>query len=189
MFIQDDNFLSPDEIKETKDLIFNKQFPWAYYNKTASSKYDIKFRFTNSNAIDNFQLVHTFYEDFAPKSEFYNQAAKIFGKFLIKHNIPLKAILRGKVNLTTKYSEPDIPFPQHVDYPYEHKVFIYYPIDSDGDTVIYNEDYSKDLIALTESQRITPVAGRGIVFDGIKIHTSCHPYKFDHRTVINIPFL
>jgi hypothetical protein len=188
--IIDDDFLPKSEVNAVRDLVLSHKFPWSFFQSTTSPQYKTKSDFINDDSVDSHQFVHEFYAKYMPQSEFYEDAARIMGKFLIKHNIPLRAILRGKCNLMTNFSEPGKYLPPHVDFKFDHKVFLYYVNDADGETIIFNERYdSEKPVTLTEKARIDPKAGRAIVFDGSLFHSPGHPFNSKTRAVINIPFL
>ena len=67
---------------------------------------------------------------------------------------------------------------------------IYFVNDSDGDTVIFNEKYTKDTkarpeCALTVKRRVTPKKNRFVLFDGQYYHASTNPRDSEKRIVIN----
>jgi len=78
----------------------------------------------------------------------------------------------------------------HIDLAAEHFALLYYVCDSDGDTVIFENMYSKDntkapeLHELREKKRVTPQQGRVVIFDGYYWHTATQPSK-GIRCVIN----
>ncbi len=76
--------------------------------------------------------------------------------------------------------EPDLP---HIDImDKNHIVGLYYVIDSDGDTIIYNE--RKESKTYTIKQRVTPKQGRIVIFDGGLYHTAEQPLN-NTRCIIN----
>ena len=68
--------------------------------------------------------------------------------------------------------------PIHVDTKEPHWVVLYYLVDSDGDTIIYNTDNT------TVMERVTPKQGRVVIFDGKYYHTAEQP-KDNVRCIIN----
>ena len=70
----------------------------------------------------------------------------------------------------------------HVDIVGEHFVMLYYVCDSDGDTIIYNEQKRSD--SYTVQKRITPKQGRVVLFDGSYYHTAEQPLN-NIRCVVN----
>ena len=76
--------------------------------------------------------------------------------------------------------EPDLP---HIDImDKNHIVGLYYVIDSDGDTIIYNE--RKESKTYTIRQKVTPKQGRIVIFDGGLYHTAEQPLN-NTRCIIN----
>ncbi|TNF99394.1 MAG: hypothetical protein EP297_05670 [Gammaproteobacteria bacterium] len=92
--------------------------------------------------------------------------------------LPLSTISGGE------YDSP------HVDLFDEHFALLYYVCDSDGDTVIFENMYSKEkpkqpkLRNLKEKIRVTLKQGRVVIFDGFYWHTATQPSK-SVRCVIN----
>ena len=70
----------------------------------------------------------------------------------------------------------------HVDIVGEHFVMLYYVCNSDGDTIIYNEQVKSD--RYTIQKRITPKQGRVVLFDGSYYHTAEQPLN-NIRCVVN----
>ena len=80
-----------------------------------------------------------------------------------------RSFLQFPLNLDT--NEPDTP---HTDMYRDHFVILYYVVDSEGDTIIYNERWNNDIRPekYTEKQRVTPKQGRVVIFDGSLYHTA-----------------
>lgn len=83
----------------------------------------------------------------------------------------------------------------HVDHPFDHMVGLYYVIDSDGDTFLYNEFYGDSDLPevpaienMTINSRVEPKKGRIVLFNGLRYHSSSQP-KRGTRCVINTNFL
>lgn len=79
----------------------------------------------------------------------------------------------------------------HIDLPFNHLVVLYYVIDSDGDTLIVDktrvgnkEEYHHTIEDNKITQRITPVQGRAVIFDGKYYHTAEQP-QTNMRCIIN----
>ena len=70
----------------------------------------------------------------------------------------------------------------HIDTSDDHFVMLYYVCDSDGDTIIYNEQVKSD--TYTVQKKITQKQGRVVLFDGSYYHTSEQPLN-NIRCVIN----
>jgi hypothetical protein len=78
----------------------------------------------------------------------------------------------------------------HIDMLEDHFALLYYVCDSDGDTVIFENMYSKkypkppEPHELKEKIRVTPKQGRVVIFDGYYWHTATQPAT-SARCVIN----
>ena len=70
----------------------------------------------------------------------------------------------------------------HIDTKDDHFVMLYYVCDSDGDTIIYNEQVESETYTL--QQRVTPKQGRVVLFDGSYYHTAEQPLN-NIRCVVN----
>ena len=99
-------------------------------------------------------------------------------------------ILQGRsflqLPLNLKNNNIDAP---HVDADIDHLVVLYYVNDSDGDTVIYENTFNgydnvPHFNDLKEKQRVTPKAGRVVIFNGKHWHTSNQP-EHNVRCIIN----
>jgi hypothetical protein len=75
----------------------------------------------------------------------------------------------------------------HTDQNYPHMSCILYLIDSDGDTVIYNED--KGAKELTILHSVEPRKNRLVIFDGDKMHTGHSPLHHPNRILANFNFM
>ncbi len=117
-----------------------------------------------------------------------NTMLKINEKFLQKYRI--------KINKTfpCTFDSKDEYRLLHVDRNESHIVIIYYINDSDGDTMIYEDNDNKHLNKLGKEidfnnfkliKKITPKKGRVVVFDGNLWHYGKFPTKGE-RNVINM---
>ena len=97
-----------------------------------------------------------------------------------KQNI---SIIKGRsflqLPINYKGKKEDTP---HIDIIDSHFVMLYYVCDSDGDTIIYNEQEKSN--NYTVQKRITPKQGRVVLFDGSYYHTAEQPLN-NIRCVVN----
>ena len=86
--------------------------------------------------------------------------------------------IRSFIHLPTNNPGPDIV---HTDQEEPHWVCLYYVNDSDGDTILFEDD------GKIEIQRVSPKKGRVLFFDGSLKHCSSRPVK-NTRCIINCNF-
>ena len=113
---------------------------------------------------------------------------------LIQETARCKNVIRSRLDLTTYQGESKILEP-HIDFSdREHISSIFYIIDSDGNTVIYNEKYKMgdpdyfQLENLTIQKEIKPKANRLLIFDGFYVHTGHTPGEHNCRILLNSNF-
>ena len=180
-----DDFVSPEyQEKIKKELMgLDNDFPWHYVEDvTSAGDYDSQYRAA---------LAHQYVEiDDDDSSEIVSVYHHLFTPLLSKAcqylKMPEAEVLQGRsflqfplVNVDT--SVVDTP---HIDLDEgdEHIVVLYYVIDSDGDTIIYNERTKS--LTYTEKQRVTPKQGRVVIFEGGQYHTAQQPTK-GTRCIVN----
>ena len=111
---------------------------------------------------------------------------KACDKIKFKRNDCLQGRSFLQLPLNLKDRSIDAP---HVDADIDHLVVLYYVIDSDGDTVIYKNKFEgydnvPKIKELKELKRVTPKAGRVVMFNGKHWHSSFQP-EHNVRCVIN----
>ena len=187
ILFEDADFLSQEDISFYNEMVTSFSFPW-FLSKTTGIGYDKQLENLEEDSI----LVHIAYVHGVPNSEHYLDLKKIFDLFCEKNKITYRSILRIRLNLI--FSKPSLMGTgAHVDFGFDHKVFLYYFDDSDGDTIFYDEvaedgqtTPSKNLV---ESFRSTPKRGKGIVFDGKVFHSPTPPKDTRFRVTLNIDFI
>jgi len=131
-----------------------------------------------------FQFTHVFYIYQKVYSSYFNIANMIVGYFAEKTKLKIKRVVRVKGNLI-----PDITHtPEslnnliHGDIEDErdgkYVSFVYYVMDSDGDTIIYDDNNN-----IVETS--PPIKGNCIWFDSKTKHRSSVPLHHKRRVVIN----
>ena len=165
-----ENVLNKATQEQLKNFILST-FPWYYVN-------DVTFK-DSGNYTPAFG--HTFIEDGKAISEQANML-DLF-RHVVKGNIvQARAFLQLPLNKKL-ISKKD---PLHIDRDEPHTVFIYYLLDSDGDTIIYNE--RKESETYTIKQRVTPKQGRIVIFDGGLYHTAEQPLN-NTRCIVNLSLI
>lgn len=137
----------------------------------------------NNKAPNDFQFTHGLYSDGVIYSELFEIARMIVHVFEAKTGIDVKGVIRAKVNLMvcSQWSDEELNDAIHVDSDSENAMsLIYYVVDSDGDTVIY--DYDKT----TVNEMASPIKGNLVYFKSNMPHRPTPPRNHKRRLVINI---
>jgi hypothetical protein len=179
--IVDNSIFSALEQENIKSYMMGA-FPWFLgdgHEKTADpNQYSY-----SKDVFEYMQLCHGFVHDSEITSDHHALTDVMEDMIRSKYSF-LGKLTRIKANLQSKVYEPNINAynTPHVDADLEHWVVLYYVIDSDGDTFIFDND-------LTIKQRISPQQGQTVIFDGSSLHAGMHPRLADYRIVINFNFL
>jgi hypothetical protein len=196
--IVDDDFLSLDDVENYKKYFLShpSKVRWVFMPKTSielsNQKYSEKIfsRIYESHSFSHFLLWDKDPYLNAPGSE---QAMEILNKFGSKHGIEVEKIIRAKVNLSSR-SDSSAQFKfytPHVDIDIQHFGFIYYLNDSDGDTVFFNKTHPEQKMSESDTEeilRVSPKAGRAVLFNGLQYHAGSPCVDSDYRALINIDF-
>jgi len=181
-----DDFISLEYQEKIKqDLLgLDNVFPWHYSEDvTAAGDFDSQHRPAMSHQYveidddnDTSEVISVYHHLFTP----------LLSKACQYLKIPETEVIQGRsflqwplVNIDT--SVVDLP---HIDLDEgdEHIVVLYYVVDSDGDTIIYNERTESP--SYTEKQRVSPKQGRVVIFEGGQYHTAAQPTK-GTRCIVN----
>ena len=174
-----DNIIDSKAQKRIQDIIFNK-IKWQFVadvtkpdNKQQRPGFSYYFITDKTNIFD-----------------YHNDMLMIVNAACDKINFTKKDCLQGRsfLQLPLNLKDRNIDTP-HVDADIEHLVVLYYVNDSDGDTVIYENKFKgydnvplmTDLIL---KKRVSPKAGRVVIFNGSHWHTSYQP-EHNNRCIVN----
>lgn len=188
--ITDEDFLKDFESLDIQKftLRYQSQILWTLAHRTSEEDKEGFYAKEDSRVSESLQMV----AGLEPHHPAYSYYLQIFNSFANKHSIPFSKILRMKLNLLPRGGINDVGkyHTPHIDYDKEHKVFLYYINDSDGDTIFFEETYNgKEILEFTEMDRISPKRGKGIVFSGERYHASSSPIQNSYRIVLNIDFI
>jgi hypothetical protein len=190
LVIIDNDFVS----KEVQDALFgvvtDRQTSWFLnYQSVPPDTSGPEFVVTDKTK-EVIQFNHLLNVSGEPVSPLYDVVMNaIFYPFIEKHSIVVNKILRAKLNLVPSFKE-DVYQTPHVDQNTEHKVFLYYINDSDGETIFFNEFFNNEKYKeLTEMVRVMPQMGKGVVFDGFQFHAPTAPKDSSFRIVLNVDFI
>ena len=183
-----DDFIDLDYQETIKSILMGQEehndcvFPWYYiddvtaaYEEGNQGRPGLSHVYVEIDDDDSSEIISDFHYLFIPMLQYACHYL----------NMPTGKILQGRsfmqfpLNLQSK--EDDTP---HIDLDegWEHIVVLYYVIDSDGDTIIYNERTESD--TYTEKQRVSPKQGRVVIFEGGQYHTAAQPTK-GTRCIVN----
>ena len=178
-----DDFVSLEYQEKIKQELMGigNTFPWYYTEDvTGAGEYDSQHRpalaheYVRINDDDISEIDSVYHHLFTPMLSKACQYLKMPEMNVIQG----RSFLQFPLNLNS--SDDDTP---HVDLDEEeHTVVLYYVVDSDGDTVIYNERVEST--TYTVKQKVTPKQGRVVIFDGRQYHTAQQPTK-GTRCIVN----
>ena len=137
---------------------------------------------------------HLFYRDSLRYCKDYSWMARdIVSPVIDKLKLETYQIVESKTFLQVPLNLKDYTVDNaHVDMIRPHLVILYYVMDSDGDTIIYNSQWEKgetiknseETAKLLIKKRVTPKQGRVVLFNGSYWHTAEQP-KDNNRCIIN----
>jgi len=190
-----DNAVSLDLQELIKKTVLDQAlFPWFYYNDGTYGpdipEEDIpayKDTISHEDIMDTPQFTHTFFLHSKDNSPHHQ---KLIVPLLKELGLSAEHLTRAKANLLIQqngFTENHFNTP-HTDWNIDHTVLIYYVLDSDGDTILFNENIRDNFTPSTVSiyRRVKPKQGRVLLFDGSIFHSSCNPIKSKERVVFNI---
>ena len=173
-----DNFL-PDLTFKSLQKTFLTSRNWAYCQGTVieSSENDLGNFFFTFDLTSNLAITNTLLK-------------RINQEFLPEKSIQIQ---KCTINLTT-FSHSNFQADAHIDYGAMHYVMILYMNETDGNTIIYDEQWndSKPQIynknerdRLKVAKIISPKENRCVFFDGRYFHSYYFPQQHNRRLVIN----
>jgi hypothetical protein len=188
------NFVPQDYQDKLEELLLGSNIAWNYNSQTAytdqqDGPHANDFVLT-PQCKETWQLVHA---SSGPRGLTFSPTYKLFLPVLGMAGFEKTNIYRVKANCMFK--QPDYPDgchnTPHIDNEEPNwKTLLYYVNDSDGDTLIFDKKFQKDVkhTELTIKYRSTPKKGTAILFDSDQFHCSTPPRTTERRTVINFIF-
>ena len=180
-----DDFISLEYQEKIKQelLGLENNFPWIYTEDvTGAGDYDSQHR-----AALGHQYVEIDNDDVSEITSVYHHLfTPMLSKACQHLKMPEVEVLQGRsfLQFPLKNIDTSVVDTPHIDLDEgdEHIVVLYYVIDSDGDTIIYNERTESS--SYTEKQRVSPKQGRVVIFEGGQYHTAQQPQN-GTRCVVN----
>jgi hypothetical protein len=182
-----DNCISEKDQNLLENYVSSSKFPWGFYDGTIL-KSDLQY--TNSCIIEK-GINPPQFSHFINVS---NNSNLIFFQsifnFIASHYNRNIHILKVKFNLLTKREDSMYHYP-HADidnFDEEIKTAIYYVIDSDGDTYLFDQFAPKTNDEVTIYKTVAPKKGSILLFDSRRFHASSSPIINEKRIVLNVVF-
>jgi len=192
-----EDFLHKITQKQLEKIILGTNITWVYRqspNYINDIATENEFRHNDPN------IFNKEFGDFSHQLLFKNLKSEVYDLFpdfknLIqnKFKIEVKTLVRININfvfpigvVSSNYDTPHCDFMKGDNY----KSIVCYINESDGDTVLFDE-YSNGIIDTSKKtivKRITPKAGKAVMFDSTRYHSGSFPSK-KTRIIINIVFI
>lgn len=131
------------------------------------------------------------------KSSIYPLCRSILYFLEQRENIVIDKVMRIRIRRTmpTPGHDENMHNVPHVDVQGSMPFYtlIYYPEETDGDTILFDHVYKKGSnaaqnVTLKITDKIPPKRGNAILFDGLRFHAGNCPIKYKKRTIINFDF-
>mgnify|MGYP000264596445 FL=1 len=180
-----DDFISLEYQEKIKQELLgvNNIFPWFHTEDvtdagelTSQHRPALAHQYVNLNDDDVSEIESVFHHLFTP----------LLSKACQHLKMPQTEVIQGRsfLQFPLKNIDTSVVDTPHIDLDEgeEHIVVLYYVIDSDGDTIIYNERTESP--SYTEKQRVSPKQGRVVIFEGGQYHTAEQPTK-GTRCIVN----
>jgi len=156
-------------------LLINPKIPLYYNNNLSYSSTSPSYKF--SPGVGN-----SFVQENNQHNKFHGLFSSVLYSFCFFKNILLKEYIQGTCYIDFPNPNPGPDLPPHHDQSSPHLVCLYYINDSDGDTILFEDDKK------TEIQRVSPKKGRLVCFDGSIPHCGSTS-KTNTRATLNFNFL
>ena len=193
-----DDFIEKDYQEKIKTELLGaedhlgQQFPW-YYIEDVTSAYDPDSQHRPGLSHQYVKLPKGLDDDDEDEPDIVGKVTseyhelfvpmlKTVGVKLGMRNINVlqgRSFLQFPVNTDGTIDSPHIDICSEVDF----IVALYYVVDSDGDTVIYNETEESKIYTIKKS--VTPKQGRMVIFDGSLYHAAEQPINSNTRCIVN----
>ena len=180
-----DDYLPEGYFEELHNMVTADMFPWHYMGNVTTGKFieslgSFGFDFTMINESQLTQCPETFFTLGCLHS--------------IKKLVGSNDIIKARYDMTL-YNSENFKHQLHIDRDFfdPYVSAILYMNESDGETVIYNEECSEcsevqDNKEYTVRKVIEPKPNRLVLFPGMKVHTGHSPSKHKNRILLNMVF-
>ena len=141
-----DNIIEKPLQEEIKSKLM-KDFPWFYMDDVSSN--------LSSITQSRHAFYHLFYDNYNDNSDFCWMPNEIVSKVIVELKLKITQIIQSRTFLQlplSQYLKNDTVDNAHVDSQINHLVFLYYVVDSDGDTIIYDKKWEKGIQHLNSEE-------------------------------------
>jgi len=191
-----EDFLHKITLKQLEKIILGNNITWGYrqfpnYTDIATEK---EFRDNDPN------IFNKEFGDFSHRLLSNNLKSEVYDLFpdfknLIQNKFKIKVKTLARININFAFpigvvsSNYDTPHWDIIATGENYKSIVCYINESDGDTVFFDEfsDGNIDTSKKTISTRLSPKAGKAVMFDSARYHSGSFPSK-KIRIIINIVF-
>ena len=155
-----ENYLPHDYFEHLQKSVLSCNFPWLYEAEVAN---------LGENQSEHFYFTHRIYEEYAPKSSFFQECIPFF------EQLEMNALVRARALLYVNQGK-QIVHEKHTDYNFEHKTAVFYLNTNNG----YTE--------FEDGTKVESVENRIVLFDGSKPHNSSTCTDQKVRVVLSINY-
>lgn len=148
--------------------------PWTYIDSVSYTTEKTKLQMGLTNLV---------YSDDKILSNSYWYLYPILLETANKAGFFIEKLMRIRIGGYLSINTPNHKHVVHVDDDYPHIVALYYPHDTDGDTIFYDSKEGKN-----EIYRVSPRRGSIVFFDGSIYHSSSSPIEHNIRITLSFNF-
>ena len=171
------NLLGPNQLNLAQQQLASPGVVW--YHMTTTALPTEKGEYAGS-------FSHLIYKnEQGPVSNLFDTAFNILCAALDKEGEILKDLYRIRLGLITR-TPYLVTHDAHIDDGRPHRTGLFYVIESDGDTLIYNERKESEKYTVQES--VKPVCKTWHSFDGTQFHSSQTPIANERRIVLTFNY-
>lgn len=193
-----DNFLDQTEFDQMSKFLLGAKFPWFYGEYVSLDPNDAEtIKDPLARETSGFHHV-AFDREWSVKSFSYDCLQPLFKKIETVFGYTQEHLIRARLGL--KFQQPGFASENynlpHVDYYYPHDTLLFYLHDTDGDTRIFDQWHTYNSAAIidlpstfTTQSRVSPIANRLALINGLQFHTASNPINYAKRALININYM
>lgn len=182
-----DDLIPVSQQDEFHNAVINQ--PWRFVKDMSYANYDLPYPSYGFNCM----FKHPEYGVVSPMYE--SVCVPLINTLLDKTDITISDIYFNRAFLQIPLANPFVKEHNgiHIDIPIDHYACVYYMNDSDGDTIIYEQNRydtpgQSQNVKMIEHKRVTPKKGRFVLFDGARYHCSSQPRE-KYRCIINFDLI